>query len=113
MKKAHVNLAVVDEAVFSIEEYNVDTLSELYSEVEDGVKNSFATHDAYISAIRSRAMELPPAEARIIQKRTARLTEERQRMNRSAQQIEQMLFRKTTARAPTGFARDSGIRLNS
>ena len=48
-KKAHVNLAVVDEAVFSIEEYNVDTLSELYSEVEDGVKNSFATHDAYIS----------------------------------------------------------------
>ena len=64
-------------------------------------------------AIRSRAMELPPAEARIIQKRTARLTEEQQLMNRSAQQIEQMLFRKTTARAPTGFARDSGIRLNS
>ncbi len=48
-KKAHVNLAVVDESVFSIEDYNVDTLSELYSEIEDGIKNSFATHDAYIS----------------------------------------------------------------
>lgn len=48
-KKAHINLAVVDEAVFSIEDYNVDTLSELYSEIEDGIKSSFATHDAYIS----------------------------------------------------------------
>lgn len=49
VKKAHVNLAVVDEAVFSIEEYNVDTLARLYTDVEEGIKNSFATHNAYIS----------------------------------------------------------------
>ena len=48
-KKTHINLAVVDEALFDIEDYNVDTLSELYSDVSDGLKSSFATHSAYIS----------------------------------------------------------------
>lgn len=61
-KKAHVNLAAVDEAVFDVEEYSVDTLASLYSNVSDGLTESFATHDAYI-AQKSDENSIEPAES--------------------------------------------------
>lgn len=47
-KKAHINLAVVDEALFDVEEYTVDTLGALYRSTDSGLTLETATHSAYI-----------------------------------------------------------------
>ncbi|MCC8123519.1 MAG: hypothetical protein LIO58_08255, partial [Oscillospiraceae bacterium] len=46
-KQANVNLSVVDEALFALQDYSVDPLQTLYSTVQAGISFTYATH-AYI-----------------------------------------------------------------
>ena len=48
-KPAHVNISLVNEALFALMDYNVDTLSSLYSTVSDSLRMSLSTHPTFIS----------------------------------------------------------------
>ena len=46
---ANVNVSLVDEALFALMDYNVDTLDMLYRNVSDSLRFSMATHRTFIS----------------------------------------------------------------
>ena len=48
-KAANVNISLVDEALFALMDYQVDTLSMLYRSVNDNLRISMATHRTFIS----------------------------------------------------------------
>jgi len=48
-KPANVNISIVDEALFALREYYVDTLAELYRPVSTGIVLNHSTHRAFIS----------------------------------------------------------------
>ena len=48
-KAAHVNISLVDEALFALMDYTVDTLTMLYRSVSDSLRLSIATHRTFIS----------------------------------------------------------------
>jgi len=53
---AHVNISLVDEALFALMDYNVDTLASLYSSINDSLRVSLATHQTFASdGIREEA----------------------------------------------------------
>jgi hypothetical protein len=47
-KEANVNISVVDEALFALSDYSVDTLTGLYSTLGSGLRFAAATHSAYM-----------------------------------------------------------------
>jgi len=49
-KEAHVSIGVVDEALYSLADYSVNTLISLYAGIGDGLRISTATHGTYASA---------------------------------------------------------------
>jgi len=48
-KAANINISLVDEALFALMDYNVDTLADLYRMVNDRLRFSMATHRTFIS----------------------------------------------------------------
>ena len=50
-KEANVNLSIVDEALFALRDYNVDTLASLYRNVSSGLRFSASTHRAYAPSL--------------------------------------------------------------
>lgn len=48
-KAANVNISLVDEALFSLMDYTVDTLAMLYANIDDNLQFSFATHRTFVS----------------------------------------------------------------
>ena len=48
-KAAHVNISLVDEALFALMDYTVDTLAMLYRNVSDNLRFSMATHRTFVS----------------------------------------------------------------
>jgi len=48
-KAANINISLVDEALFALMDYNVDTLAELYRQVGDRPRFSLATHRTFVS----------------------------------------------------------------
>ena len=48
-KAANVNISIVDEALFALRDYYVDTLAELYRPVSSGIILNHSTHRAYVS----------------------------------------------------------------
>ena len=48
-KPAFVNISIVDEALFALQDYNVDTLSSLYRPLGTGLKFTSATHRTYLA----------------------------------------------------------------
>ena len=70
-KAANVNISLVDEALFALMDYSVDTLSMLYGNVSDRLRLSHATHSRFISAgidseydiLEEAADEVPRAAA--------------------------------------------------
>ena len=48
-KQAYINIAAVDEALFALRDYTVDTLSELYRNISSGIRHNIATHHTFIS----------------------------------------------------------------
>ncbi|MCL2376332.1 MAG: Ig-like domain-containing protein [Defluviitaleaceae bacterium] len=48
-KPAHVNISLVDEALFALMDYNVNTLAMLYRNVSDNLRFSMATHRTFVS----------------------------------------------------------------
>ena len=48
-KAANVNISLVDEALFALMNYEVDTLAMLYGNVSDNLRLSMATHLTYVS----------------------------------------------------------------
>jgi len=48
-KAAHVNISLVDEALFALMDYSVDTLAALYGNVNDRLRFGMATHRTFIS----------------------------------------------------------------
>ena len=47
--QAYVNIAAVDEALFALMDYHVDTLSTLYRHISSGVRHNIATHRTFAS----------------------------------------------------------------
>jgi len=68
-KAANVNISLVDEALFALMDYTVDTLDMLYSNVSDRLRFAMATHNTFISdgidedEERLSVYEAPAAEA--------------------------------------------------
>jgi uncharacterized protein YfaS (alpha-2-macroglobulin family) len=50
-KGANVNISIVDEALFALQDYSVDTLASLYRMLSPGLRLEAATHQAYIPAL--------------------------------------------------------------
>jgi len=48
-KAANINISLVDEALFALMDYNVDTLATLYSLVSDRLRFGLATHMTFVS----------------------------------------------------------------
>ena len=48
-KPANVNVSLVDEALFALMDYNVDTLAALYRTINDQLQISLATHQTFVS----------------------------------------------------------------
>ncbi|MCL2356634.1 MAG: Ig-like domain-containing protein [Defluviitaleaceae bacterium] len=48
-KAANVNISLVDEALFALMDYNVDTLAMLYANVGDNLRFAMATHRTFVS----------------------------------------------------------------
>jgi len=48
-KAANVNIGIVDEALFALRDYTVDTLSMLYRNINDQLRFSMATHNTFVS----------------------------------------------------------------
>jgi hypothetical protein len=48
-KAANVNISLVDEALFALMNYTVDTLEMLYRNIDDNLKVSMATHRTFVS----------------------------------------------------------------
>ena len=48
-KSANVNVSIVDEALFALRDYSVNTLSALYRRVASGLNLQFATHPTFVS----------------------------------------------------------------
>ena len=48
-KAANVNISLVDEALFALMDYSVDTLAMLYGNVDDNLRISMATHRTFVS----------------------------------------------------------------
>ena len=48
--EAEINISIVDEALFALQDYNVDTLAALYRDLSSGLRFATATHRYYISA---------------------------------------------------------------
>jgi len=46
---ANLNISVVDEALFALQNYNINTLNALYRNVSDGLSFSLATHRTFVS----------------------------------------------------------------
>ena len=59
--KADVNLSFVDEALFALMDYNVDTLASLYHNVSSGLKLAVATHKTFMPGYDEDAVELADA----------------------------------------------------
>ena len=49
LKPAHVNISLVNEALFALMDQNVDTIEMLYSSVNDSLRLSLSTHQTFIS----------------------------------------------------------------
>ena len=47
--RAHVNISAVDEALFALRDYTVDTRSSLYRHIPSGVRHNIATHRTFMS----------------------------------------------------------------
>jgi len=48
-RAANINISIVDEALFALRDYNVNTLNALYRNVSDGLRFSAATHRTFAS----------------------------------------------------------------
>ncbi|MCL2387926.1 MAG: Ig-like domain-containing protein [Defluviitaleaceae bacterium] len=48
-RAANVNISLVDEALFSLMDYTVDTLAMLYANINDTLRFSLATHSTFVS----------------------------------------------------------------
>jgi len=48
-KAANVNISLVDEALFALMDYTVDTLAMLYRNIDDNLRFSLATHRTFVS----------------------------------------------------------------
>ncbi|MCL1793001.1 MAG: Ig-like domain-containing protein [Oscillospiraceae bacterium] len=64
-KDANVNISIVDEALFALRDYHVDTLALLYRAVSSGLKFAASTHRAYVPSFDDELNEeaMPEAEA--------------------------------------------------
>ena len=65
-KEASVNISAVDEALFALRDYSVDTLYSLYHRIGSGLKFSAATHRTYMASLEfddEMAEEAPAPEA--------------------------------------------------
>jgi len=49
-RAADINISVVDEALFALQNYHVDTLSDLYRNVSDRLRFNMSTHRNFVSA---------------------------------------------------------------
>ncbi|MCL2262974.1 MAG: Ig-like domain-containing protein, partial [Defluviitaleaceae bacterium] len=48
-KAANINISLVDEALFALMDYTVDTLAMLYRRINDSLRFTFATHSTFVS----------------------------------------------------------------
>lgn len=49
IKEANVNISIVDEALFALRNYNIDTLESLYKNLDSGLKFAKSTHKTFVS----------------------------------------------------------------
>ena len=56
-KVADINISIVDEALFALKDYTVDTLTALYSNISSGLRFASATHRAYITTLDAEVNE--------------------------------------------------------
>ena len=54
-RAANINMSLVDEALFALRDYSVDTLASLFSNISDSLRLSMATHHTFESSGLTRA----------------------------------------------------------
>ena len=64
-KQAHINISIVDEALFALRDYTVDTLTSLYQTLSSGLRFATSTHQMYRSnnVMKDEAEDAPAMAA--------------------------------------------------